>query len=148
MAAKHWSETPEKTNTAGISFLLAVFRLGGRTLFHLSLWPVIVFYWLVSPTARRASRLYLDHVARTKNEPRPGCLATLKHIWRFADTILDKLLAVSGFLLPKTSLLKASLNSSLTPEGQSSSLRTPAVRSSVNSSAKPNWKKAKPLKIG
>lgn len=101
MAAKHWSETPEKTNTAGISFLLAVFRLGGRTLFHLSLWPVIVFYWLASPTARRASRLYLDHVARTKNEPRPGCLATLKHIWRFADTILDKLLAVSGFFTAK-----------------------------------------------
>ena len=86
MAAKHWSETQEKTNTAGISLLLTVFRLGGRTLFHLSLWPVIVFYWLVSPTARRASRLYLDHVARTKKEPRPGCLATLKHIWRFADT--------------------------------------------------------------
>lgn len=43
MAAKHWSETQEKTNTAGISLLLTVFRLGGRTLFHLSLWPVIVF---------------------------------------------------------------------------------------------------------
>lgn len=101
MAAKHWSETQEKTNTAGISLLLTVFRLGGRTLFHLSLWPVIVFYWLVSPTARCASRLYLDHVARTKKEPRPGCLATLKHIWRFADTILDKLLAVSGFFTAK-----------------------------------------------
>ena len=101
MAAKHWSETQEKTNTAGISLLLTVFRLGGRTLFHLSLWPVIVFYWLVSPTARRASRLYLDHVARTKKEPRPSCLATLKHIWRFADTILDKLLAVSGFFTAK-----------------------------------------------
>lgn len=101
MAAKHWSETQEKTNTAGISLLLTVFRLGGRTLFHLSLWPVIVFYWLVSPTARCASRLYLDHIARTKKEPRPGCLATLKHIWRFADTILDKLLAVSGFFTAK-----------------------------------------------
>ena len=28
-------------------------------------------------------------------------MATLKHIWRFADTILDKLLAVSGFFTAK-----------------------------------------------
>ena len=65
MTNKHWSETQEKTSTAGISILLAFFRIGGRTLFHLSLWPVIVFYWLASPAARRASTLYLTHVART-----------------------------------------------------------------------------------
>ena len=51
MSERHWSETGEKTSTAGITVLLALFQLGGRTLFHLSLWPVIVFYWLVSPTA-------------------------------------------------------------------------------------------------
>lgn len=147
MAAKHWSETPEKTNTAGISFLLAVFRLGGRTLFHLSLWPVIVFYWLASPTARRASRLYLDHVARTKNEPRPGCLATLKHIWRFADTILDKLLAVSGFFTTKD----------LAVEGVSELLADSrgAIIITAHTGCQElcqfigeTWKKAKPLKIG
>lgn len=97
MTPKHWSEINEKTSSAGISLLLALFRFGGRSLFHLSLWPVIVFYWLFSPAARRASRLYLEHAARTSVAARPGRFATLRHLWRFADTILDKLLAVSGF---------------------------------------------------
>lgn len=97
MTDKHWSETQEKTSTAGISILLAFFRIGGRTLFHLSLWPVIVFYWLASPAARHASTLYLTHVAHTAGTRKPGLFASLAHIWRFADTILDKLLAVSGF---------------------------------------------------
>lgn len=72
MTPKHWSEINEKTSSAGISLLLALFRFGGRSLFHLSLWPVIVFYWLFSPAARRASRLYLEHAARTSVAARPG----------------------------------------------------------------------------
>lgn len=100
MKKKHWSEAGEKTSTAGIAVLLAAFRLGGRTLFHITLWPVIVFYWLACPEARAASRLYLTRMAQVKGEPRPGPFASLRHIWRFADTILDKLLAVSGFFKP------------------------------------------------
>ena len=101
MSERHWSETGEKTSTAGITVLLALFQLGGRTLFHLSLWPVIVFYWLVSPTARHASRTYLTHMARVRGTRPPSAFSSLAHLVRFADTILDKLLAVSGFFSAK-----------------------------------------------
>ena len=101
MTDRHWSETQEKTSSAGIALLLAAFRLGGRTLFHISLWPVILFYWLASPAARRASRQYLAHVSHTRNKAVPRVFASLRHTWRFADTILDKLLAVSGFFRAK-----------------------------------------------
>lgn len=101
MTENHWSETQEKTSTTGISLLLGIFRLGGRTLFHITLWPVIVFYWLANPLARRASSRYLTHIANCQGKSAPTSFASLRHIWRFADTILDKLLAVSGFFSAK-----------------------------------------------
>lgn len=101
MKENHWTETQEKTNTAGISFLIATFRLGGRTLFHASLWPIIIFYWLACPKARQASMHYLKHIAQARCQKVLLPLESLKHIWRFADTILDKLLAVSGFFSSK-----------------------------------------------
>lgn len=103
MIEKHWSQIRESTNTLGIHILLAMFRLGGRFLFFATLWPVVLFFWLFSGRARRASRDYLQRMARFTTSPMPGVFATVHHIWRFADTILDKLLAVSGFF-PNSSL--------------------------------------------
>lgn len=96
---KHWSQINESTSTLGIRFLLAVFRLGGRTLFHLTLWPVALFFWAFSARARRASSEYLAQMARFTSQ-RPPRLGSLAHILRFSDTILDKLLAVSGTFTP------------------------------------------------
>ena len=96
---KHWSQINESTSTLGIRFLLAVFRLGGRTLFHLTLWPVALFFWAFSARARRASSEYLTQMARFTSQ-RPPRLGSLAHILRFSDTILDKLLAVSGTFTP------------------------------------------------
>ena len=93
----------ESTSTLGIGILLATFRLGGRFLFFATLWPVVLFFWLFSRRARRASRLYQERMARFCARPAPGAFATARHIWRFANTILDKLLAVSGFF-PRSSL--------------------------------------------
>ena len=94
---RHWSEIGESTSTLGIRLLLAAFRLGGRPLFHLTLWPVALFFWAFSPRARRASRAWLAQVAACGG-PRPPRLGSLAHILRFSDTILDKILAVSGAL--------------------------------------------------
>lgn len=92
---RHWSQMHETTSTLGIRILLAIFRFGGRALFHLTLWPVAFFFWATSDRARRASREYLAQMERFAGRRRPR-LGTLAHILRFSDTILDKLLAVSG----------------------------------------------------
>ena len=94
---RHWSEQTETTSLWGIRLLMAVFRLGGRVSFFLTLWPVVLVFWLVSGNARRASNSWLRQVALFARGPAPGPFASLRHLWRFADTILDKLLAVSGF---------------------------------------------------
>ncbi|MDY6010615.1 MAG: acyltransferase [Duodenibacillus sp.] len=93
----HWSEQTESTSLLGIRLLMAVFRLGGRVSFFLTLWPVVLVFWLVSGPARRASSDWLKQVAHHAERPAPRPFASLRHLWRFADTILDKLLAVSGF---------------------------------------------------
>ena len=100
MPEQHWSQTREVTRTWGIGFLLAVFRFGGRSLFHATLWPVVFCYWLLNGHARRASTLFLSRAFACRREKRP-LFASLRHFFRFADTILDKILAASGSLSRK-----------------------------------------------
>lgn len=97
---KHWSQEQENTSTLGIRVLLGIFRLGGRALFHLSLWPVVVFFWLTVSRSRNASRAYLQQMARFTGTSVPF-LGSLRHLMRFSDTILDKILAVSGSFGPQ-----------------------------------------------
>ena len=92
---KHWSQQQETTSTLGIRVLLGIFRLGGRALFHLTLWPVVVFFWLTVARSRNASSAYLRQMARFTGTTVPF-LGSLRHLMRFSDTILDKILAVSG----------------------------------------------------
>lgn len=96
MAEKHWSQISEETAVAGIRILYWIYRLGGRLTFFVSLWPVIIFYWLGFPGLRHASHTYFEHVARFTGRKAPAFFSGLFHTLRFADTILDKLLAVSG----------------------------------------------------
>lgn len=95
----HWASISETTTVAGIRLLYLLHRVGGRVLFWASLWPVVFTYWAAFPSMRRASRQYLAHAhaAGALHRP-PTPLTTLRHFFRFADTLLDKLLAVSGKL--------------------------------------------------
>lgn len=45
----HWAGIRETTFVWGIRILYGFFRLGGRPLFWLSLWPVVAVYWLMLP---------------------------------------------------------------------------------------------------
>ncbi len=94
---RHWSSISETTTVTGIRLLYFLYRLGGRFLFWISLWPVIVAYWAMLPNMRRVSRLYLEHAhACGALASAPSVFTTFHHFFRFADTLLDKLLAVGG----------------------------------------------------
>jgi predicted LPLAT superfamily acyltransferase len=98
MSSSHWADLREKTFAAGIAFLVGVHRWFGRAPFRVCLYPVVLFYWLTGATARRASLDYLRRLQTSRHVfPRePGWRASLRHFACFAETLLDKTLAMSG----------------------------------------------------
>lgn len=99
MAARHWADLGESTFVAGTWLLYGVHRFLGRWPFRLCLYPVVLAYWLGSPLARRSSLQYLRRLHAA--EPgvfarRPGWRESLRHFTCFAETLLDKMLAIGG----------------------------------------------------
>ena len=95
---RHWSSIGEETFVGGMWLLYALFRVGGRLPFRLVLYPVVIWYWAIHRPAREASLEYLRRLqARTDAlGHEPGWRDTLRHFLSFAETILDKMLAVGG----------------------------------------------------
>jgi len=75
-----------------------VHRVLGRKLFRVFMAPVALVHWLLRPTVRHASRQYLDRLQAAERvfAAPPGALASLRHVMLFAETLLDKLLAMAG----------------------------------------------------
>jgi predicted LPLAT superfamily acyltransferase len=98
MSSRHWADLGEKTFTAGIRFLSGIHRWFGRVPFRVCLYPVLLFYWITSATARRASMEYLGRLQASHRvfEHDPGWRTSLRHFGCFAETLLDKTLALSG----------------------------------------------------
>jgi len=97
-AVRHWASIGENTFVAGIRVLWAVHRVLGRLPFRLCLYPVVLGYWLASGLARRSSLQYLQRMEAAHGVlgHAPGWRDTLRHFFSFAETLLDKLLAISG----------------------------------------------------
>lgn len=94
----HWSRLNETTFVAGVWLLYAVHELLGRRVFRICLFPVVLAHWLLRPQARRASMEFLHRLQAHSDvfgHP-PGWRQSLRHFMRFAETLLDKMLAVSG----------------------------------------------------
>lgn len=97
-ARPHWAAMGESTFVLGIWLLYGVYRLFGRWPFRLCLYPVVFCHWALRPVVRRASHEYLGRI-----EAATGALGhaprrrdSLRHVALFAETMLDKLLAVAG----------------------------------------------------
>lgn len=95
-ARTHWAAVGESTFGAGLWLLYQVHRWLGRGPYRVCVLPVVGWYWLTRPAARAASHEFLRQVAARAGTPPPGPLASLRHLLSFADTLLDKLLAMSG----------------------------------------------------
>jgi len=104
----HWSEQREAAG--GIRQMRLVFKLYR----HLSL-PVIktflhvivLFFYLFSPKARRASRKFLTMVAQRGNLPAVSFKNVYHHFFCFAYALLEKLGAWSGQIMVKDLVLKS-----------------------------------------
>ena len=91
----HWATVNEFGFTTGMHVLFWICRLFGRWPFRLVLYPVLTWYVLTKPAARRASQNYLHHVAARQAIP-TGLNQVVHHFAAFAEMMLDKLLLWSG----------------------------------------------------
>jgi len=89
----HWSRLEERGAITGMKILFAGYRLFGRGVFRVMLFPVMTYFFLTSSSARRASRQYLDRVQATheKIDGKPAKrLSGFRHFLQFGESILDK----------------------------------------------------------
>lgn len=93
--ASHWAAINESSFVAGMRLLFWVCRVFGRWPFRIVLYPVLAWYVMVKPAARRASRTYLDHVRAFAPAP-SGLAGVMRHFAQFAENILDKMLLWGG----------------------------------------------------
>lgn len=95
---KHWSEFQEAGTLLGFRFMLAVYRLFGRWVFSLVLYPAMVYFVLFRPQSRQSSLAFLN-THKTFNpgywKTTPGFSDVVKHFTQFGHSVLDKLLAWS-----------------------------------------------------
>jgi predicted LPLAT superfamily acyltransferase len=89
--ATSWLRTTEKGSAVALRLVVAICRLLGRGFTRLLLVPVVLYFVLLSPQARRASRDYLRRVGQPH-----GFRAVYAHCLRFAHVTLDRLFFVLG----------------------------------------------------
>lgn len=102
MKPRHWADIGENTFVLGVWFLYGVYRLLGRTPFRVFLYPVVLYYWVTHSIARQASLQYLSRLqaAQPVFGQTPGFRHSLRHFAAFAETLLDKMLAIGGHYTP------------------------------------------------
>lgn len=96
-----WHAIEERGVYIGMRTMFFAYSLFGRVGFSVILYPVMAYFFLASPTARRASLGFLSRVQRhedTGSPPTnpPGWRQSFRHFLSFGETILDKLAAWRG----------------------------------------------------
>ena len=97
MAQQHWSKMQERGTLLGMRILLGFYRLVGRKVLWVMLFPVVFYFYLSGKAQRRASIEFLNQVAKaTNSQQKPGFWQGLKHFCTFADSAFDKIDAWLG----------------------------------------------------
>ncbi|MDH5190242.1 MAG: glycosyltransferase family 2 protein [Gammaproteobacteria bacterium] len=100
---QHWARRAERGSIVGIRFMLWVYRIFGRTVFRVFLYPVMFYFFVTGSKERRASREYLQRVAKAaqkQNKPviKSSIVTSFRHFLSFGDALIDKLAAWQGKL--------------------------------------------------
>jgi len=91
----HWAKIREAGVLAGMRFMVVAYRLLGRTVFSILLFPVMVYYYLRRGTARKASVDYMRRVQRQfagRYGDRSTRLLSFRQFMMFGQLLLDKYL--------------------------------------------------------
>jgi len=105
-SGSHWAAIGERGGVWGMRFLFAAYRLLGRGVFTVLLYPVVAYFYVTGSRTRHASHAYLEAV-RTRlareGRPIPPGMNVFHHVVAFGNAILDKLAMWAG-ALPASSL--------------------------------------------
>lgn len=94
---RHWAQIGERGTLVGMTIMVAIQRHLGRWPFQLVLWPVMLWYFLLHATARRASQAYLQRLDPTlAQRPLARRWRSYRHFLAFGDALMDKVAAWSG----------------------------------------------------
>src|SRR6185436_13412893 len=92
MQQPEWLRYRERGNVFAYRLIARIARFCGRRFTHGLLYPICLYYVLLSPTTRRASRQYL-----TKVFGRPArWREVFRHHYCFAATLLDRVYLYGG----------------------------------------------------
>lgn len=91
-----WASVKEAGTLFGLQFLRLIYTVFGRWLVSLALLPTVAYFLIFRPQTRKASRAFLaTHYQRYPDywKSKPGLLETARHLYVFAETVVDKLLS-------------------------------------------------------
>jgi predicted LPLAT superfamily acyltransferase len=94
--SQHWAAIGEAGALSGLRIMVWVYRTLGRRAFNAVLGPVMLYYLMRRPLARKASRDYLKRVYGRYPKAfkrKPGLGATYLHFFNFGQALLDKYVA-------------------------------------------------------
>jgi predicted LPLAT superfamily acyltransferase len=96
----HWSALKEKScGYWQLKSLLIIYKLFGRGALKISLYPVVFVFHIVSKQTREFSAQYLNRIYKYGNLPKVTYFSTFKHVFSFADALVDKVIAWSGNIM-------------------------------------------------
>ena len=93
--ALHWAQLHERGSVLGIRIIGTVYAWFGRRVSNILLLPVVTYFFITNPRARRASRQFLSAVQphTCAGDVRPNWRNSFRHFWQFAIANLDMLAA-------------------------------------------------------
>jgi predicted LPLAT superfamily acyltransferase len=91
---RHWAELNERGSAFGMRILTSSYTWFGRRLSHLLMLPVVGYFFITHPQARRASRQFLTAVGpytqpELSRRLTPSWGNVLRHFWGYAVANLD-----------------------------------------------------------
>ena len=93
----HWARIGERGTLAGMTLMVTIQRHLGHWPFRIALWPVMLWYFLVHGTARRASQEYLQRLyPDLYQRPFARWWLSYRHFLTFGEALMDKVAAWSG----------------------------------------------------
>lgn len=92
----HWATIGEAGALAGLRTMVWIHDHLGRTVFNIVLLPVMAYFYVRRPIARKASRDYLSKVKREHPQclkGKPGVWMSYRHFVAFGQALMDKVVA-------------------------------------------------------
>jgi predicted LPLAT superfamily acyltransferase len=109
---QHWAQLPERGSVIGIRIIGVVYAWFGRRASQILLMPVVTYFFITNPLARRASLQFLSAVQHYSRDVRSNWRDSFRHFWQFAIANVDMLIAWrnpygAAFNFPKQQTLMA-----------------------------------------